>query len=213
MRRRKNFIIGEIPEAVDLKSTPKPGCPGCTRAGWKVFMQVFALILVFCAISVIAISVFVASNFDSTQRYNVYATPAQVTPGPGINVSNALLYGTLQTNTDDDTISYTFYYLNLPAIIKLAVRGPMDPLTRSASATSGFYLCGEVSPACTPATGGYINATLLTVVIEGGSQKDPYSYILNLRGNPELYYLDVYTANSTTTASVRSYFTSVTGTP
>lgn len=209
--RRRN--VGEA-STYATGSTPKPGCPGCTRAGWKVFMQVFAIVIALLAIIVVGISVFVGANSNAIQRYNVYATSAQVTPGVGINVSTALLYGYLQTDASQDTMYFVFYYVNLPMLDRIAVRGPMDPLTRSDAPPndSGFYLCGEVSPACTPNTGGYLNATLTTVVLEGGAVKDPYSYILDLRANPQLYYLDVYTADSPTEPSVRSYFTSITGT-
>lgn len=134
-------------------------------------------------------------------------------PGPGINLTSSLLYGPLQTDTSADNIAFTFYYIDLPMLDRIAVRGPMDPLTRIASDTSGFYLCGEVSPACTPNTGGYLNATIAVVTLEGGVQKDPYTYILNLRANPQLYYLDVYTADSPVEPSVRAYFTSIIGTP
>lgn len=69
--------VGEVPVTV-TSSYPKKGCPGCTRAGWKVFMQVFALVIALCAIIVVAISVFVGANSNSIQRYNIYATSDQV---------------------------------------------------------------------------------------------------------------------------------------
>jgi len=150
-------------------------------------MIVAALVLVVCAIVVVAISVFVGSNLDSVQRYCITAT----------NNESAFLNGVMETNTESDTISYTLYYDNFAGdVTVVSVHGPINPITQVGAVN--FFLCGGAAsgPTCFPTSGGYLNATRLTVYTPPDSVEDPLSFILNVRATPWLYYLQL-TAGAT----------------
>jgi hypothetical protein len=153
--------------------------------------------------------VFVSSNLDSVQRYCVTGSPIASTNNEN---TTAFINGVIETNTESDTISYTLYYADMSVILSIVVMGPIDPLTQIG--TPYFYLCGVAAsgPGCIPTSGGYLNATRLTVYVPVDSAEDPNSFILNLRSTPWLYYAQVNTAASPDGA-FRMPFVSICGTP
>lgn len=207
MKRRVR--VGDAPGSALRSTKQQPGCPpGCTARCWTTVMIAASLILVVLAIVVVAISVFVAANSNSIQRYCVTGVPMA---GSAENTT-AFLNGVIETNAESDTITYTLFYDNLSPITSLGVYGPMDPITQVGPVF--FYLCGGTPSnlACFPSGGGYLNSTRITVYVPVDSVEDPYSYILNVRATPWLYYMQANTVDSPAGA-MRAPLTSICGTP
>lgn len=192
--------ILEGQEFEDIKK--QPGCPGCTVAGWKLCMQVTSLILVICAIVVVVIAVIVGANSNSIQRYCLSSVPVTGNADPSGN-----MWGYIQMDVNADNIAYNLYYTNLSSLVSIKIYGPLLPPASSASIY--FSICGDTI-SCSPPTGGFINGTLDYIYVSGVVE-DPYSFMVNVRANPALYYVQIDTANSASGA-IRAYLNTICGT-
>jgi hypothetical protein len=186
---------------------PRSMAPGYNPSPWIVFLMWCALILAALALIAVIIGSVVSNNQDGIQRYYVQ------TMVPSVEGGGAIVDGQLTADLTASPIqfSFLFYYYNTSLITAIVVRGPRLPGQRT-GAPLLFDLCGAAAPVCDVTTVPGAVGAVVTVIQPGSAEVRPY--IIDIRSNPTLYYLEILTANHPTSpGGMVAYLGPVTGTP
>ncbi len=201
----------------DTKCCPNGNTTKCC-ANWCTFtnaMIVCLLILALLTIATILIYVVVSSNEDAIVRFCVEMTPAEVTVNNPLDTGEVgtVIRGYFQLDSSSNTISYYFYTSPTLSIVQsITLRGPIPllstvgPVLFSFCGAPATYICDVLT------TPGLIQNTGMTQVEPGPNDVRPF--ILDIRSNPSLYYVEVLTANyPTSPGALRSVVLNSCGLP
>ena len=174
-------------------------CKCCYELTFTTWMIIAGIILAALAITTICIYIAVNTNTDSIVRFCVEMTPAEVTVNNPSNTGelNTVIRGYFQLDSSQNTISYYFYTSPTLSIVQsITLRGPIPllstvgPVLFSFCGAPATYICNVLT------TPGLIQNTGMTQVEPGPNDARPF--ILDIRSNPSLYYIEVLTANNPT---------------
>lgn len=200
------------------KEKKKGSCCDGGGDSWCTFTKAMIILSIILALLAIAtICLYIATNIqeDAIIRFCVEMTPAEVTVNnPNVTGEvGGVVRGYFQFDSSANTISYYFYTSPALSIVQsIVMRGPIPllstvgPVAFSFCGAPASYICDVLT------TPGLIQNTGLTQVEPGPNDVRPF--ILNIRSNPSLYYVEVLTANNPTTpGAVRSVVFSSCGLP
>ena len=174
-------------------------CKCCYELTFTTWMIIAGIILAALAITTICIYIAVNTNTDSVVRFCVEMTPAEVTVNNPSSTGelNTVIRGYFQLDSSQNTISYYFYTSPTLSIVQsITLRGPIPllstvgPVLFSFCGAPATYICDVLT------TPGLIQNTGMTQVEPGPNDSRPF--ILDIRSNPSLYYVEVLTANNPT---------------
>jgi len=159
-------------------------------------MQILGIIMVALAIATVGIYIAVSTNVDGVVRFCVELNTNQVAlnnPNSTGEVGN-VMRGYIQLDSSANAISYNFYSSpGLSLIQSIHMRGPIGllsnvgPIAFSLCGFPALYICDVMT------TPGLVSNPGLQQVEPGPNDVRPY--ILAIRDNPSLYYIEVLTAN------------------
>lgn len=184
----------------------------CASWSWHRTLVLFAVLMAILTLIVVIFSVVFSAAQNSTQRFCIEPAPERVDPGPGeAGAGPTRMQFTLDSNGNQITFRFRYSAGTLSNVQAIHVRGPIP--IGSNTGNIKFPLCGVPSTTVcdTITTPGEVKGTL--VQIEPGGT-DPRPEILNIRADPDLYYIEVLTsANPATPGALRAPLTSICGTP
>lgn len=177
----------------------------------KLVFQLISLLIILWAIITVMVSVLRNTEADSVTRFCLDATPGNVYPGPG--EAGGQLTGFFQMDTSSTLINYNFRTnAALSPVMSLVVMGPIPLLSEVGPVA--FSLCGApnmVNVCDIVSVPGQIVGEL-TQLEPGAMATLPW--ILAIRENPTLYYLEVRTSlHGANNSALRAPFYSTCGFP